>query len=56
MRKPYQLVHSALPIFVGTFQGESKRTAGKDRLFFYLALIPSLNLQLIIRQALVHVI
>jgi hypothetical protein len=35
MKKPYQLAHSAKTHFHGDLlQDESKRTAGKDRLFF----------------------
>lgn len=39
MRKPYQLVHSAFTLFWGLLQGVSKRTAGKDRLFFIAPLL-----------------
>ena len=35
MKKPYQLAHSAKTQFLGDLlQDASKRTAGKDRLFF----------------------
>jgi len=45
MKKPYQLAYSAKTHFHGDLlQGESKRTAGKDRLFYSIRQLPSCQL------------